>query len=107
MDNNKLDAMLRQFASEQYIPSDTLVRRTKATIRGRRLFQGVVFLSLCMQLITVGLIIYVLTSPEVQPVAKIFGGISLFAYLGCLIVVAVAARDKVIWFFKKMEQLIA
>ena len=107
MDNNKLDAMLHQFAGDRYIPSESLVRRTKATIRGRRLFQSVVFLSLCMQLITVGVIVYVLTSPEVQPAAKFSGAVSLFAYLGCLIVVAVAARDKVSWFFKKMEQLIA
>jgi hypothetical protein len=107
MDDNRLDAMLRQFARERYVPSGTLVRRTKAVIRGRRLLQGVVFLSLCLQLVTVGLIVWLLTSPEVQLAAKIFGGISLFAYIGCLVVVTVAARDKVIWFFKRVERLIA
>ncbi len=107
MDNNKLDAMLRQFSRETYIPSESLVRRTKATLRGRRLLQGVVFLSLCLQLLTVGLVFYLLTSPEVPPAAKIFGAISLFAYIGCLVVAAVAARKKVAWFFKRVERLVA
>jgi hypothetical protein len=107
MDDNRLDAILRQFARERTIPSETLVRRTKATIRGRRLLQGVVFLSMCMQLVTVGWIVSMLTSPEVQTAAKLFGAISLFAYIGCLVVLAIAARDKVIWFFKRVERLIA
>lgn len=106
MDNNKLDAMLRQFSRERYIPPESLVRRTKATLRGRRLLQGVVFFSLCLQLLTVGLVIYLLTSPEVPPTAKIFGAISLFAYIGCLVVTAAAARKKVVWFFKEAERLI-
>ena len=107
MDNNKLDAMLREIACERYVPSEMLVRRTKATIRGRRVLQAAVFLSLCMQLLTVGLVVFVLASPEVPPTAKVFGVIGLFAYLGCLIVAAVTARERVIWFFKRVEQLIA
>jgi hypothetical protein len=60
-----------------------------------------------MQLLTVGIIVFLLTSPEVRLAAKIFGGISLFAYAGCLVVLTVAARDKLIWFFKRVERLIA
>jgi hypothetical protein len=107
MDDNKLDAILREIASERYVPSETLVRRTKAIIRGKRILQVAVFLSLCMQLLTVGLIVVVLASPEVPPAARVFGGIGLFAYLGCLIVAGVAARERVTWFFQRVEQLIA
>lgn len=107
MDDDKLGGMLREIARERYIPSEVLVRRTKATLRGRRLLQAAIFLSLCMQLVTVGLIVFVLTSSETQLVARVFGVIGLFAYLGCLIIAAVAAREKVICFFKKVERLVA
>ena len=107
MEDNRLDTVLRQFARERYVPSGALVRRTKAVLRGRRLLQGIVFLSLCVQLITVGVIAFLLAAPDVPPAARVFGGISLFAYIGCLVVAAVAARDKVIWFFKRVETLMA
>lgn len=107
MDDKQLDAVLHRFARERYVPSQALVRRTKAILRGRRLLQGIVFLSLCLQLLTVGGIAFMLTSPEAPFAAKIFGAISLFAYIGCLVIVAVAARGKVIWFFRKVESLIA
>ncbi len=107
MEDRKLDAILREIACERYVPSEKLVRRTKAAIRGKRLLQVVVFLSFCTQLLTVGTIVFLLTSPEVQLVAKVFGLVGLFAYTGCIVVATVAARHQVIWFFKRIEQLIA
>ncbi|NIO29788.1 MAG: hypothetical protein GTO29_14685 [Candidatus Latescibacteria bacterium] len=107
MEDRKLDAIIREIACERYVPSEKLVRRTKATIRGRRLLQAVVFLSFCTQLLAVGIVMFLLTSPEVQLAAKIAGAVGLFAYMGCLVVATVAARDQVIRFFRRIEQLIA
>jgi hypothetical protein len=106
MDEKNLDRILRAMSRERYTPSDELVRRTKTAIRGRRLFQWVLFLSIVSQLVVLGIVVFFLTSPEADTTAKIFGWISLFAYVGSITVSAVAARERVKWFFKKAEQLI-
>ncbi len=106
MDDEKLDAILRVIGNERYVPSETLIRRTKATIRGRRLLQMVVFLSLLTQILTLGTVVLLLTSPDVQLAAKIFGFVGFFASVGCIVVVTIAARDRVIWFFRRVEQLV-
>lgn len=105
MDDTRLDAVLHAIACERHAPSEKLVKRTRAMIRGRRLFQVVVFLSLCAQLMTVGVVVALLTLPDVQPMAKVFGVVGLVALMGCMILVAVAARGRVIWFFKQAKMV--
>ena len=106
MDDRNLDTLLHAMARERHTPSEELVRRTKTAIRGRRLFQCVLFLSFSSQLLVLGIIVFLLTSPDVEPIAKFFGWISLFAYMGSIAVAAIAARERVRWFFRKVEQLI-
>ncbi|UCG51763.1 MAG: hypothetical protein JSW58_16580 [Candidatus Latescibacterota bacterium] len=106
MDDKELDDVLRAIACERYVPSEMLVSRTKATIRGGRLFRALVFLSLCTQLLTLGVIAFLLTSPDVPTTARIFGFVGLCAYAGCVVVVVVGTRDHVIWFFRRAERLI-
>jgi hypothetical protein len=105
MDERELDGILRDLARERHVPPEKLVRRTGAAVRGRRLFHVVAFLSLAMQVVTVGTGLYILASPEVSPIARAFTLVGLTAFFGAIATVVVVARRKVIYFFRRVERL--
>jgi hypothetical protein len=104
-DDRELDEILKDIACQRFVPSDRLIRRTKAAIRGRRLLQAVAFLSLSTQVLSVAATAYALMSPELGPVARTFILAGLTAVFGSLAVAVVAARTRVIWFFRRIERL--
>jgi hypothetical protein len=101
--DREFDAVLEELGTERFSPPPALVRRTKARIRGRRLLQVVAALSLLMQMVVLGVVIYALTSPEVHIGAKLFGAAGLIAWAGSIAVVIVGARGHVSWFFRRAE----
>lgn len=105
MDDRELDIVLRKIAGERRTPSAGLLRRTKARIRGRRLLQVTVALSIAMQLAVLAAVIYTLASPQVPVPAKIFGVVSLIAWTGALAITVVGARGHVAWFFRRVEHM--
>lgn len=105
MAEDELDGILRNIAHERYVPSEKLLRRTKSAIRGRRVFHVVAFLSLGMQGLGVGTCLYLLMSPEVGPVARTFMMAGLTAFFGAVAVTVLAARNKIVWFFRRVELL--
>lgn len=107
MNDERLNEALSALSLERFIPSERLVSRTKAAIRGRRLLQVVVFLSFCAQLAVLAFALYLLASPGVPFAARVCGGVSLCGYAGCVIVAAVAARAHLVRFFRRVEQLTA
>ena len=107
MDDRELDLILTCIARERHSPSKRVVALTKSRIRGRRLLQGLTLLSLATQLLAVVGIFYLFTSPDIEPDARIAGAVGLFAYLGCVVVVAFAARGHVSYFFRRLERLMA
>lgn len=107
MNDETLNALLEALARERSVPSEHLLRRTRAAVRGRRLLQFVVFLSLCAQLVFLGGILFLLAAPGVPAAARVCGMVSLYAYAGCLAVAVVAARSHLKQFFSKIEQLAA
>jgi hypothetical protein len=107
MNDKELERILRGLGSEKFAPSPSLVRLTKARMRGRRLIQIAAILSLVMQIVVLGLVIYALTSPDVHPAAKFSGAVSLIAWAGAIAVVIVGARGHVSWFFRRVECLLS
>ena len=107
MEDRELDAILKGFGTERFSPPTALVRRTKARIRGRRLLQVVAVLSLLMQMIVLGVVIYALTSPEVHMAAKLFGAAGLVSWAGAIAVVIVGASGHVSWFFRRVEYVLS
>jgi hypothetical protein len=107
MDDRELEVALRAIVGRRHAPPSGVVRRTKARLRGRRLIQIVSILSFATQLGFLGVVTSALLAPEVGTDAKIAGFAALFAYLGCLVVALVAARERVKWFFRRFERLTA
>lgn len=107
MDDRELEIVLRKIGAERFTPSPELVRRTKARVRGRRLIQVVAFLSLAMQMMVLGLVVYALTSPAVEPAGKVFGIVGLVSWVGAIAVVIVGARAHVSWFFSRVEYILS
>jgi hypothetical protein len=105
MDDRELEIALRAIGGRRRAPSESLVRRTKARLRGMRLIQLVSVLSLVTQLGFFAVVISALIAPDAEIEARIAGCASLFAYLGCLVVALVAGRERVKWFFRRVERL--
>jgi hypothetical protein len=105
MDDRELDEILGGLGQKRYVPSERLIKQTRSAIRGRRLFHIVAFLSLSLQILGVGVGVYILMSPEVEPVARVFTLAGLTAFFGAIAVVVVAARTQVVVFFRRVEQL--
>jgi len=105
MDDRELDLALRSIAAQRQVPPDRIVHLTKTKVRGRRIIQVVSLLSLLAQLVFFGFVALVLAAPGVETEARLAGAISLFAYLGCIVVIVVAAREHVKGFFRRVEYL--
>jgi predicted PurR-regulated permease PerM len=105
MDDRRLEEALRAIVGRRHAPAAALVRRTKARLRGRRLILVVSVLSLATQLGFFAIVINALLSPDAETGARIAGFASLFAYVGCVVVALVAARERVTWFFRRVERL--
>jgi ABC-type sugar transport system permease subunit len=105
MDERELDAILRGLAHERYAPTERLLTRTKAAIRGRRLLHVMMFLSLATQAVGVSVALSMLMSAEVGAVAKALTLGGLTAFFGAVAVSLVAARSHVVRFFKRVERL--
>ena len=105
MDDRDLDTILRHIASERIAPPEGLVRRTKARLRGRRLLQATIVLSIAMQLAALGGAAHILFSPQVPAAAKAFGAASLVAWAGAAAIAVVAGRGYVAWFFRRVERV--
>lgn len=105
MDDRELDRALRAVVTRRHAPPERVVRLAKAKVRGRHLIQVVSLLSLLAQILFFGFVVFALAAPEVEPEARIAGLVALFAYLGCIVVVLVAARDHVRRFFRRVEYL--
>jgi len=107
MDDRELDIVLRSVGAQRITPSPSLVRRTKARVKGRRLIQIVAILSLLTQMIVLGMVIYAMASPEINPTAKLFGAACLISWMGAIAVVIVGARSQVSWFFRRVECILS
>ncbi len=105
MDDSGLERALREIGNERHVPGPALVWRTKARLRGRRLIQVASVLSLATQLAFFAVVIWALAAAEVEAPAKIAGFAALFAYVGCVAVALVAAREQVRRFFRRVEGL--
>jgi len=107
MNDRGLETILREMGAQRIPPPARLVERTKARVKGGRLLAVVTAMSLATQLFALGGLLYLLTRPDVQPLAKISALVGLGGYLGSIVVAAVAARGYIADFFRRFERLVA
>ncbi len=103
MDERELEALLAAIGREEYVPSERLLRATTERVRGTRLLRAVVFLSLCLHLATSCVVAYILLSPDVATIVKIYVAAGAVALAAATVMVTVAAREQVAGFFRQLE----
>lgn len=103
MDERELEELLAAIGREEYVPSERLLRATAERVRGTRLLRAVVFLSLCLHLAACCVVGYLLLSPDISTLVKVYVAAGCVALVAAVVMVAVAARQHVAGFFRQLE----